>query len=234
MAAVDIASLWNDCLSSLAPASRQAAGQDAQQALSTTAQAWRVATDFFAPRALDESSLDLNPSEDVVQAVAILQEVDMISDLLAWHTGTSSFARPKISLMLSIMHRSNRYGHQDNRRGRDPGKCGERIDASTPARHLPRNLVAALSGAFWQCRLYFHLTLSSLYFPALLSGSALPPRHNRKLLQFRSSLSKIHDDRLGAVRGRSSDISQCVSSDTLPLPLRQARKPFIRHRVHSY
>ena len=199
MAAVDIASLWNDCLSSLAPASRQAAGQDAQQALSTTAQAWRVATDFFAPRALDESSLDLNPSEDVVQAVAILQEVDMISDLLAWHTGTSSFARPKISLMLSNMHRSNRYGHQDNRRGGDAGECGERIDASTPARHLPRSLVAALSSTFWQCCIHFHVTLSSLYFPTLLSSSAVPTYHDRKLLQLRSSLSQIYNVGLGAV-----------------------------------
>lgn len=87
---VDLSALWNDCLSSLAPTSCQAAGQDPQEALSTTARAWRIATDFFAPRTLEESSLDLNPSEEVIKAVSVLQEVDMISDLLAWHTGTAA------------------------------------------------------------------------------------------------------------------------------------------------
>lgn len=94
MAAVDVAALWNDCLSSLASPSSQSAGQNAQDALSTTAQAWRVATEFFAPRALDESSLDLDPSEEVVKAVSVLQEVDMVSDLLAWHTGRPTCFRP--------------------------------------------------------------------------------------------------------------------------------------------
>lgn len=105
MAAVDLSSLWNDRLSSLTPNSSQDAGHDIQVSLSTTAQAWRIATDFFAPRALDETSLDMNPSEEVVRAVAVLQEVDMVTDLLTWHTGTCSLLwKANVHAILMRLH----------------------------------------------------------------------------------------------------------------------------------
>ena len=92
---LDIAAIWESSLASLLPPSIAASDSssaaphaDVDKAeLRETTRAWQVATTFLAPRVLEESTLELQPSEDVVQAVNRLGAVGMIAELLHWHTG---------------------------------------------------------------------------------------------------------------------------------------------------
>lgn len=97
--ALDIAAIWESSLASLLPpppassistSSPAAPPTNVDKAeLRETTRAWHVATAFLAPRVLEESTLELQPSEDVVQAVNRLGAVGMIAELLDWHTGGS-------------------------------------------------------------------------------------------------------------------------------------------------
>lgn len=78
---IDIASLWNDCLSSLSSSS---------SSVESTLEAWTTATTFLAPRSIEASVGEVQPDPEVVEAVKILQERGMIQDLLQWHTGKAS------------------------------------------------------------------------------------------------------------------------------------------------
>lgn len=69
--APDLAAIWSSSLS----------------AALQTERAWDVATRFLAPRRLEDSQAELQPDEDTIAAVRLLQEHGRITDLLDWHTG---------------------------------------------------------------------------------------------------------------------------------------------------